>query len=214
MTKRNVGVSPSRILLRVALAAGAAALVVGPSYGANLVQNPGFETGDLTDWTPVGNFSTGFNHVTTDIAFKGAYSLADGNVADQGTAGASQQLATVSGAGYLVSVEWLANGANDAANQLFQVLWDGNVVAYTQGAAAWWTMLSGTVTGTGSDTLIVQGYSTSGYNYVDNISVTETIPEPATWALTLAGFAGIGFMGLRRAGGRRPAGRERPRGRT
>lgn len=33
--------------------------------GVNLVQNPGFETGDITDWTEAGNWGTPYNHVTT-----------------------------------------------------------------------------------------------------------------------------------------------------
>ena len=204
MMKRNLGVSLPRILLPVTLAAGAATLVAGSAFGANIVLNPGFEAG-LTDWTKVGNFDTGYNYVTSITSFEGANSLADGNYAYQGTAGASQQLTTGNGAGYLVTVEWSTNRSNDAANQLFQVLWDGNVIAYTQGAPATpWTLLSGTVTGTGSDELILQGYSTYGYNYVDDISVTAVVPEPSTWALMLAGFAGLGFMSLRRSGAGRP----------
>jgi hypothetical protein len=29
--------------------------------------------------------------------------------------------------------------------------------------------------------------------------VTPAVPEPSTWAMMLAGFAGLGFMGYRRA---------------
>jgi hypothetical protein len=37
-----------------------------------------------------------------------------------------------------------------------------------------------------------------GYNALDNFSYT-TVPEPATWAMMLLGFAGLGFAGYRKA---------------
>jgi hypothetical protein len=39
---------------------------------------------------------------------------------------------------------------------------------------------------------------------VDNVAVVETsgaIPEPSTWAMMLLGFAGVGYLGYRRARG-------------
>ncbi len=32
---------------------------------------------------------------------------------------------------------------------------------------------------------------------VDNLAIAGAVPEPATWALMLAGFAGLGFAGYR-----------------
>jgi hypothetical protein len=34
---------------------------------------------------------------------------------------------------------------------------------------------------------------------VDNVSLTEAVPEPSTWAMMILGFAGVGFMGYRRS---------------
>ncbi len=34
--------------------------------------------------------------------------------------------------------------------------------------------------------------------FVDNLSLTSGVPEPSTWAMLLAGFAGIGLLGLKR----------------
>jgi hypothetical protein len=56
----------------------------------------------------------------------------------------------------------------------------------------------------GSSTLIALAGS-SGFSYigVDNVSVVETspggVPEPSTWAMILLGFAGVAYMGYRRA---------------
>jgi hypothetical protein len=36
---------------------------------------------------------------------------------------------------------------------------------------------------------------------VDNIVVASSVPEPATWAMMLLGFAGVGFMAYRRKNG-------------
>jgi hypothetical protein len=44
----------------------------------------------------------------------------------------------------------------------------------------------------------------SGYEFDDGIrliasgSLTSAVPEPATWAMMILGFAGIGFMAYRR----------------
>jgi Protein of unknown function (DUF642)/PEP-CTERM motif len=56
----------------------------------------------------------------------------------------------------------------------------------------------------GPTTLITLAGS-SGFSYigVDNVSVVQTspggVPEPSTWAMILLGFAGVGYMGYRRA---------------
>jgi PEP-CTERM motif len=34
--------------------------------------------------------------------------------------------------------------------------------------------------------------------FADNLSLTSPVPEPSTWAMLLAGFAALGFMGFRR----------------
>jgi hypothetical protein len=39
--------------------------------------------------------------------------------------------------------------------------------------------------------------NTGGAAYLDNVSITS-VPEVSTWAMMLAGFAGLGFVGYRR----------------
>ena len=173
--------------------------------GTNLVQNPSFETGDLTDWTQVGNWVPSYNFVSTDSIAFGSYDLWDGNYADQGYAGVSQTLATTNGQQYQISLAWLATGTNSGGTQLYQVLWDGNLLgSITDSVATYptWTTLNYSATGTGSDTLTIEGYSNSGYNITDDVSVVASgvsgVPETSTWAMMLLGFVGLGYAGYRK----------------
>jgi hypothetical protein len=45
----------------------------------------------------------------------------------------------------------------------------------------------------------------SKYIGLDDVSVSSAVPEASTWAMMLAGFAGLGFVGYRRAGKARAA---------
>jgi hypothetical protein len=55
----------------------------------------------------------------------------------------------------------------------------------------------------GSSTLItLAGLSGQSYIGVDNVAVVETsgaVAEPSTWAMSLLGFAGVAYLGYRRA---------------
>jgi PEP-CTERM motif len=46
----------------------------------------------------------------------------------------------------------------------------------------------------------------SGANQNFTLVIGTVVPEPSTWAMMLIGFAGLGFMGMRRSGRRRTAG--------
>lgn len=45
------------------------------------------------------------------------------------------------------------------------------------------------------------GAGTGSYNIPEIITAAVTVPEPATWAMMLLGFAGLGFAGYRRSWG-------------
>jgi hypothetical protein len=99
LRKHMIGVSAA--VLGAALLLAAAPSQAG---AAELVQNGGFETGDLTGWTEIGNWNTAFNGVNGSLPHTGTYELIDGNYPASGLAGVSQQLATVSGQTYDISL--------------------------------------------------------------------------------------------------------------
>lgn len=113
----------------------------------------------------------------------------------------SQVLSTVSGQVYNVTYSIYALGgdgtAGDGSGDYFNVTWNGNVVTGSQisdNATSFgkWIQYTVNVTGTGSDTLALNGYNDTSYVNVDNVSVTaQAVPEPASMAAL-----GIGLIGL------------------
>jgi hypothetical protein len=58
----------------------------------------------------------------------------------------------------------------------------------------------------GDPAFIIAGFTRSGADFDKSLWIAATaeseiaaVPEPSTWAMMLAGFAGLGFMGYRRA---------------
>ena len=99
------------------------------------------------------------------------------------------------------------SGASDAAIAL-EIALNDLIGSYNSALAIF---IPDTVSGGRSSGAAVQqyngGFITGGYGGMDtNLFVTgpvefgvlTAVPEPATWALLLLGFAGIGFMGYRR----------------
>ncbi|MGA7413426.1 MAG: PEP-CTERM sorting domain-containing protein [Bryobacteraceae bacterium] len=156
-----------------------------------LVTNGGFETGDFTGWTLVGN--TGFTTIEpSDVASPmltggGSYVAAFGNVGSLG--GISQTLATVPGQDYTLSF-WLFN--QGGIPNSYQVDWAGNTVdVQTDLGAFGWTHFSYSVLGTGTDstTLTFQFQNDPSYYLLDNVSVMA--PEPGVYAVLALGLAGL-----------------------
>jgi hypothetical protein len=152
----------------------------------NLVTNPGFETGNLTGWTQSGNL--GFTGVG-GVPHSGSFALFMGPIGSDGFL--SQTIPTVSGALYDVSF-WLQSDGltpND-----FSAVFDGatlfsqvNIPAqpYTQ-----YTFHN--VPGTGASTLLQFGFRNDpGFLQLDDISVTQVIPEPGSLAMLF----GMGLSG-------------------
>jgi hypothetical protein len=178
-------------------AVAAAALLATSASAANLVVNGSFETGDFSGWTA--------NAVSYPM-FLVTSPVEDGTYAAQiagyhyGPDTLTQNIADVSGQHYQLSF-WRYQDPGTPNG--FDVTWNGSTVhsETDNSAGAGWQNFTVTVTGHGTDALVFAAYNDPALTYVDNISVTGAngVPEPATWAMMLLGFGGLGAMLRRRA---------------
>ena len=158
----------------------------------SLVQNGGFETGDFTGWTLVGNTivsnpsgTTVYNAVESGanyplVVHSGSYGAFLGDVQ---LATLSQTLATVPGENYLLSL-WLDNSTNGTTQQ-FQINWNGTTLyGFTNPPAFTWTNLQFIVSAVGANSILEFGAENDpAYFGLDDISVTH-LPTVAFNAFT------------------------------
>ena len=174
----------------------------------NLITNGGFEGGDLTGWTQVGN--TSFNGVACSPGFGHASSCAAffGPIGSSG--GISQTLTGLDVGGEYILDFQLQNSADVPSS--FSVTFGGTTIYAVNNPAA-----SGPVGAysdynfrmfatAASQTLTFSFRDDPGFFLLDDVSVT--VPEPATLALVGAALAGLGFA--RRGRQVSPAGRPAP----
>jgi hypothetical protein len=109
-----------------------------------------------------------------------------------------QTLATVPGTTYTISF-YLAHPASNTAND-FSVDFGGVQGFSIVNAGAFdYTLETFNVTATSTSTVLAFfGRENPSWFDLDNVSVTSTsIPEASTWAMLIAGFAGLGLAGRR-----------------
>jgi hypothetical protein len=186
--------------LAVVIALTAPALMLTSAEAAtNLVQNPGFETGDFSDWTQSGNLGATYVGTTSAYAHSGTYGAQLGPVGSDGYL--SQTIASGPG---VYDVSFWFNQHNGPTND-FSVTFSGQTLLsltnYEPSPANTWVEYSYTVTSSlASQQLTFAFRQDPGYQGLDDISVIKTgVPETSTWAMMLIGFAGLGFAGARRA---------------
>jgi len=169
---------------------------------ADLIVNGGFETGDFTGWTETGNttwvrvepYAPYPSGVTPTIdPHTGNYFATLSNYSYQGLGGITQTVTTTPGQTYLLSY-WY--DMNYPGNDEFKVTLDGTTLSdLVNIAPQTWTNYTFVVTGTGSDTVAFSGYQDSGWNGLDDVSLSPpslSAPEPSSLAVT--GISVVGMM--------------------
>ena len=159
-------------------------LVMTLNTPVNLVANGNFATGDFTDWTLGGNYtstSTG-PEIFTDANGEGGstYAAGMGSVGADGTL--SQTIATTAGQTYTLSF-WLQNEGSTGND--FKAIWNGQtLLSLTNAAQFGYTEYTDTVTATGSTTTLEFSAANAPSQWdLDNISLTangtSSTPPPA-----------------------------------
>ena len=183
------------------VAYAAAILLAGTALApaqANLVVNGSFETGDFTDWEQVGD--TSFTFVTDELAgggpTNGDFHAAFG-ATDPSGGGILQDITTTAGVAYRLSFD-LANLGNPP--NAFGLFWDGAFVSidFDQSSFDYRTFTRTlTASSTGATALGFIFYHEPSFYLLDNVNLT-VVPEPASWAMMIAGFGLAGAAARRR----------------
>jgi hypothetical protein len=167
----------------------ASGLVAGLPFtlavGQSLVSNGGFETGNFSGWTLVGDTLTGFGRYQTvydavESTSSGYEVVHSGNygafLGDDQLATLSQTVATAAGQNYLLSC-WLDNPASGSPQQ-FEVTWNGTTLYNVINPPAFaWTNLQFIVTASGASSVLEFG-AENGPDYfgLDDVSVIPISP--------------------------------------
>jgi hypothetical protein len=125
-----------------------------PAHAANIVINPGFETGDFTGWTEGGHLDHTFVDTVPNAPHSGSFAAQLGAVGGDNTL--SQILSTVAGTTYDLSY-WHIYAPDAGPVGDFSVQWNSTTihseVSVDPPTPQTWTLYNFLVTGTGSDTL-------------------------------------------------------------
>ena len=194
--------------LRIPILAAGTLLVAAGAW-AELADNPGFETGDLTDWS---TFGLGWRTSTGDDAFEGTYGLVC-DVLDWHTGeewrGVYQTLPVTAGLTYDAGV-YIRTVSVDTSISFLELQWldsRGGVISQLQssivnGNQAFTLMgISDAVAPAGAVEASLRGIvqmqslpssGDSDFHIFDNFTMTaQAVPEPATLTLLALGAAGL-----------------------
>jgi hypothetical protein len=218
-----------RLLIASAVSATLGVVGLQPASAMQLVSNGGFETGDLTGWTTSGIAGAGpcpsankdWN-VSNNGAATGCNAVANPSgstyaayVMNDGTGPLTYKLfqsifvplGTVSGQ---LTFDWTTVNFSDAGRQLNALLNGATVFSSSTFGSTGWTPQSVDVSGILSaaagtsitlefDNFIPQTWSGPAGLGLDNVSLENVVPEPASLALLGLGLAGLGFSRRKKA---------------
>jgi hypothetical protein len=179
MSKRN-------LLPIIAVFLGAALIArADPSMGPNIVQNPGFETGDLSHWTISGD--TSFTGVGRDNPYSGRYEFYSGPSSSDGFL--DQVLPTVAGRTYELEF-WLANSDSTFTNRFGVSLGGITLMPEAAQPTFGYTGFNFFVTPGANADLHFIFYNPPSYFYLDSVYACA-VPEPGTLGLIVLGALGL-----------------------
>lgn len=185
----------------IALAATAIVLGAGMAHaGPNLVMNGTFANGSSTDWTAAPTDFTGApdNEATTSCGTEPSCAVLNDD--PRVLVSMTQTIASLT-VGVRYTLTWdMASyygccGSTTVPGAGAAI--DGNSYLFAIGKDKTWMSYSETFTYTG-DSNVLTFYAQANQTDTDaaftNISLTSDVPEPASWALMLIGFGGLGMV--------------------
>ena len=183
-----------RTSLSLATSLAALALLAGASAQATTLVNGGFEAGDFTGWTQVGNFD--LSGVDALTAHDGTYGAYFGPATTPG--GIVQTLNTAVGASYMIDF-WLKNenAASPGMSNAFTFSWGAvQVMSLTDASVSPYTHYSFNLTALQTHTDVKFSFrNDAGFWDLDSVSA---VPEPASMALLSLGLGLLGMAAARR----------------
>jgi VPDSG-CTERM motif len=169
-----------------------AALSVAYPARANLISNPGFETGDFTDWTTSGGASV----VGTFLSVSPHSGSFQAHIT---TGSITQTVVTMATQSYTISF-WLAIPSGRTGDP-FAVIWGGSTIFTEPAQPLSYSEFTFTETASSGSTALQFLVSSGVTNWLlDDVSVTPAgvgVPDTGS-TLSLLGFASLGLVALRR----------------
>jgi opacity protein-like surface antigen len=188
--------------MKALLLAAALLAIASPAAAAtNLVSNPGFEINGvdsstvIADWDNVDDGHFIFTDYNGVASYEGSFHASSGCVLAYCTI--SQTIATQAGQHYTLSFAFNPGGGVELGDASTFVSFGGVDISPDIGVGPLgWNIYSYTVIGSGSDTLAFRSFQKPAFTGIDAVSLTA-VPEPASWALLIAGF-GLTGAAIRR----------------
>jgi hypothetical protein len=202
-----------------------AVILSSSAASAAVISNGGFETG-FSGWTVSSGTDPQYAPVVIQYgqsspyptgAFGEIIPAAPGGgqfgtyfVSDFANQSISQSIALVAGTTYTVSYNIYApiNGSSNPFDALLQSAADGSLspVFQSKSLGAGWVNYSANFFASAGPYAFSLNFGPLGSGaanaaadfVVDNIDISVAVPEPATWAMMIMGFMGIGFLAYRR----------------